>query len=324
MKAISSITIFILLAFNVYAQEDESAKNRASKAVDGTAIKWSPQLASNELHKNNPVEKSIIGKNLIPTTPNEEGSWLKDPITGCAVWNSAPKGNEVISWSGECQDGKASGYGVLVWFEDGKIVGRFKGTMANGKAEGRGKLEFEVVDGFANYDGDFNDSEMHGRGVLQFPDKSRAEGEFSHDNMNGYIKATITDGGSYEGEVKNNIPYGKGLQITPEGDEYYGEFVDGEKEGIGTLLLTKGDIYKGQFKDGLADGIGTLSTVEDGIYEGQFKSGIPNGEGTFTSPNGEVARGNFVNGEPDGKIVFTLKNGKTREEMWKNGKQVKQ
>ena len=79
----------------------------------------------------------------------DEGVWLKDPITGCGVWNSDPRGNETISWSGECQDGKASGYGVLVWLEDGKIVGRFTGTLADGKAEGRGKLEYEVVDGFA-------------------------------------------------------------------------------------------------------------------------------------------------------------------------------
>ncbi|MGB5431142.1 hypothetical protein, partial [Eudoraea sp.] len=126
----------------------------------------------------------------------DEGVWLKDPITGCGIWNSDPRGNETISWSGECQDGKASGYGVLVWLEDGKIVGRFTGTLADGKAEGRGKLEFEVVDGFATYDGDFRKSEMHGLGVLLFPDKIRAEGDFRHDNMNGYIKATIAGGGS--------------------------------------------------------------------------------------------------------------------------------
>ena len=144
----------------------------------------------------------LFAMNILPEAyaqgSNEEkgeGVWLKDPITGCGVWNSAPQGDETISWSGACQDGKASGYGVLVWLEDGKIVGRFTGTMAEGKAEGRGKLDFQVEDGFAHYDGDFKNSEIHGRGVLVFPDKSRAEGDFRHDNMNGYIKATITDGG---------------------------------------------------------------------------------------------------------------------------------
>ena len=40
---------------------------------------------------------------------NEEGVWLRDPITGCSIWNFEPKGNEIISWSGTCKDnGKAS------------------------------------------------------------------------------------------------------------------------------------------------------------------------------------------------------------------------
>lgn len=293
-------------------------------------------LANIETYENSPIEKSFTNAKDIKAIADEkldadmnnlfaeEGVWLKDPITGCGVWNSAPKGNETISWSGECNDGKASGYGVLVWLEDGKIVGRFKGTMAEGKAEGRGKLDFKVEDGFAHYDGDFKNSEMFGRGVLVFPDKSRAEGDFEHDKMSGSIKATITDGGSYEGEVRNNLPHGKGRQITPDGEEYYGEFVDGKREGKGTLLLVNGDIYEGQFKDELADGAGTLTTAEGEIYEGQFKKGMPNGKGIFTLTDGEVARGQFVKGEPEGKIVFTQKDGGTTEEIWKNGKKVQQ
>lgn len=325
MKKLIITLLFVMpFVFLSYCQGDEEAQSRESMAMDATATQWSSQLASYASHKNIPVAKSVTGKNSMPAEPTAEGSWLKDPITGCGVWNSAPKGNEMISWSGECQEGKASGYGVLMWLEDGKIVGRFKGTMANGKAEGRGKLEFQVEDGFALYDGDFRSSEMHGRGVLLFPDKSRVEGDFRHDNMNGYIEASIAEGGSYEGEVKDNVPNGKGHQITPEGEEYYGEFVDGKMEGNGILLLTNGDIYEGQLKDGLADGVGTLSTAVEGTYEGQFKNGLPNGEGVFTSPEGEVARGRFINGEPDGKIVFTLKNGRTKEEMWKNGKKIEE
>lgn len=293
-------------------------------------------LANTESYESNPIEKSSAflkemkavsekkfdaGKNAYSA---DEGVWLKDPITGCGVWNSKPKGNETISWSGECHDGKASGSGVLLWLEDGKIVGRFKGTMANGKAEGRGKLDFEVEDGFAHYDGDFRNSEMHGRGLMVFPDKSSAEGDFEHDKMNGAIKATIADGGSYEGEIKDNLPHGKGRQITPSGEEYYGEFADGKREGKGTLLLPNGDIYKGQFKDEMAEGIGTLSTAEGEVYEGSFHAGEPHGEGVFTTSEGDVARGRFVKGEPEGKIVFTLKNGETRNEIWKNGKKVQQ
>ena len=36
------------------------------------------------------------------------GSWLKDPITNCAVWGSDLSGDNLISWSGDCRDGKAA------------------------------------------------------------------------------------------------------------------------------------------------------------------------------------------------------------------------
>lgn len=267
---------------------------------------------------------SICASAQQSTLSTDEGVWLKDGITDCQVWNSAPQGNETVSWSGPCQDNKASGNGVLVWLEDGKIVGRFAGTMSEGKAEGVGELYFEVEDGFAHYSGDFRGSEMHGKGVLVFPDKSKAEGDFRHDRINGFIKATSADGGSYEGEVKDNLPHGKGHQINPDGEEYFGTFVNGMREGEGTLLLTNGDIYKGQMKNDLAEGVGELSTADGQNYKGSFKEGLPHGKGVYSAPDGEVARGQFVSGEPEGTIVFTLKDGGTREEIWNNGKQVKQ
>ena len=53
------------------------------------------------------------------------GEWIKDPINDCEVWNEEPSsGGDVISWSGECEDGKASGHGVLAWFTDGALLAR--------------------------------------------------------------------------------------------------------------------------------------------------------------------------------------------------------
>lgn len=319
-----TLYVFLALTFTVIILTEVHAKSRHYKTLESCEVLENIAERNSCILPLNLIYKTKLGF-IVDSLPPQEtvnGIWVKDPISGCEVWNSENEENVSISWSGGCQDGKASGSGVLVWLENGKIVGRFKGTMSNGKAQGYGKLDFEVDDGFAHYEGEFRNSEIHGRGVLVFPDKSRAEGDFSHDIMNGFIKATITDGGSYEGEVSNNIPYGKGLQITPEGEEYYGDFIDGEREGKGTLLLTNGDIYEGQFKNDLAHGLGTLATAEEGSFKGQFKNGIPNGEGSFTAPNGDVAKGNFIDGEPDGKIIFTLKSGKTKEEMWKNGKKI--
>ena len=48
------------------------------------------------------------------TTGSNDKNWLKDPITGCAVWTEKAAGKEAVSWSGGCQDGKASGQGRLL------------------------------------------------------------------------------------------------------------------------------------------------------------------------------------------------------------------
>ena len=319
-----TLCVFLALTFTVIILTEVHAESSHYKILESYKVLENNTDRESSILPLNVISKQKLGliKDSLSSQETVNGIWLRDPISGCGVWNSENEENVSISWSGGCQDGKASGSGVLVWLENGKIVGRFKGTMSNGKAQGYGKLDFEVDDGFAHYEGEFRSSEIHGRGVLEFPDKSRVEGDFSHDKMNGFIKATITEGGSYEGEVSNNMPHGKGLQITPEGEEYYGEFIDGEREGKGTLLLTNGDIYEGQFKDDLANGFGALSTAEEGSFKGQFKDGLPNGEGIFTDLNGDVAKGNFIDGEPDGKIIFTMKRGKTKEEIWKNGKKL--
>ena len=97
-------------------------------------------------------------------------NWIKDPITGCAVWNSQPEGEETISWSGGCHEDKAFGLGFLVWLTKGRLTGRFEGRMESGKAQGFGKMDFWLEKGYAHYEGEFKDSEMHGRGTLIFPD----------------------------------------------------------------------------------------------------------------------------------------------------------
>ena len=59
----------------------------------------------------------------------EEGRWFADPVTGCQVWNARPVPGEVVSWSGRCRDGRADGEGVLAWFADGRLEGRYSGMV---------------------------------------------------------------------------------------------------------------------------------------------------------------------------------------------------
>ena len=69
-------------------------------------------------------------------------TWHADPISGCAVYDKddAAKG-VLISWSGGCDENKrATGQGVLSWIENGKLVGRYEGSMRDGRANGQGTV----------------------------------------------------------------------------------------------------------------------------------------------------------------------------------------
>ena len=69
-------------------------------------------------------------------------TWHADPISGCTVFDDAESPeNVLVSWSGDCDSkNRASGSGVLIWVEDGKLAGRYEGTMEGGKADGRGVI----------------------------------------------------------------------------------------------------------------------------------------------------------------------------------------
>jgi len=74
---------------------------------------------------------------IFTSSPSIAEEWLKDSITGCDIWGEKvdPK-IEIASWSGSCVDGKAAGNGVLVWFKDGRIIGRYDGMMKGGFLDG--------------------------------------------------------------------------------------------------------------------------------------------------------------------------------------------
>ena len=81
--------------------------------------------------------------------------WITTTNQPCKVWNPQPQGEEVVTWSGECKDGFASGPGHLRWMVNGKLDAEFDGVYANGK--------------------------RHGHGVLTLADGRRIEGEWRND-----------------------------------------------------------------------------------------------------------------------------------------------
>jgi len=265
----------------------------------------------------------IILATIVSNTVAEGSDWIKDPITGCAIYDLDPGTETIISWFGPCKEGKADGQGMLVWVTEGRLDGKFWGTMEGGKAQGDCIMDFWFGNGYAHYEGGLVDSRRNGRGMLILADKSRVEGEFKDDNLNGRVDYFAASGEHYSGDVVNNKAQGIGHQVKSNGEEYFGQFQGGKREGTGTLLLPNGDIYKGNFKGDLPQGRGRLHLTNGGIYAGEFHDGQPHGKGTYTTPDGDVARANFLNGAPDGKLIVQRYNGNTEEQYWEAGKKVK-
>lgn len=267
----------------------------------------------------------VIATVLVLTSVSQKvcaDNWQKDPISGCAVWTDSNDPGEIVSWSGDCRDGKAEGPGVLVIFKDGQLRGRYAGPMVVGKATGIGTVDYREGDGFLHYEGEVKDYALEGYGNMTYPDGGVYEGQFSKNKADGFGVYTAPDGGVYQGRIKMGEPHGDGYEKTTEGEIYDGDFVDGKRQGEGTLLYANGDRYVGGFSAGLPEGTGSMYLANGGIFQGLFTAGRPDGIGTYRAPGGEIFQGRFVNGDADGILLVTKPDGTQEQQEWKSGKKL--
>ncbi len=252
-------------------------------------------------------------------------SWVTDPITGCQMWSDAPEGTkETATWTGDCAGGKASGDGVLVWIENGALLGRYVGAMKDGKLHGDGVLVIwsDSGKGFDTITGAFVNGAPEGSVVAVTAAGERYEGAVANGDPHGEGVYEDTAGNSYEGVFKNGLPDGVGYSKTADGEEYFGDFRNGERHGHGILLADDGDSYLGAFANGKAEGFGLVEAIDGSVYEGAFKSGLPDGAGLYRAADGSLYQGRFKGGELDGMVLRT-QDGKQTVETWKNGEKVK-
>jgi MORN repeat protein len=66
--------------------------------------------------------------------------WITTANQPCKVWNPEPRPNESVTWSGSCENGYASGKGILRWTENGRPEIEFDGQYKNGKRNGPGVM----------------------------------------------------------------------------------------------------------------------------------------------------------------------------------------
>ena len=253
--------------------------------------------------------------------------WIDDPISGCALWtHQQPVAGELPSWSGNCLDGRAEGSGVLSWYREQQLWGRYIGPMQGGKVVGLGELWIRSGNaGLGHYDhyrGEFARGRLNGHSVLQRWNGDHFEGRFEDGVIQGYGSYVAASGDRYDGEFLDGKPHGSGYFVSAAGERYHGQFSAGERHGEGTLVDADGGRYSGPFVHGKAMGPGRFVSKGGGVYVGAFVDGKPQGQGEYTAPDGRIYRGSFLAGRPDGAIQVSSPDGVVTEQQWHNGERV--
>ena len=168
-----------------------------------------------------------------------EGNWFDDQYhgKGTETWNFG-----AIKYTGDFVEGQKTGHGR---FEFGGNW--YEGDFVDGQFHGHGKYFF--AESQKVYEGEFNENNITGKGVMTWPDQSRYEGEFVNGKMEG-------KGTKHEGLWKNDVQHGPGLFFNKKtGKETPEEWRDGKcwtwsKATPAELLAAKNTLTVWQSKVG--------------------------------------------------------------------------
>ena len=170
------------------------------------------------------------------------GTWLKSRRSACEDF---------------LQKASAVCYQIKCVVEDSDIGDSYSGDCQNGKAHG-----FGVAKGRDTYRGNFIDGKTHGHGVYTWDSGSRYEGNWVNGKRTGHGVHTWANGDRYEGNFVNGKRTGQGVYTWGsgsryEGDRYEGNWVNDKRTGHGVYTWANGDRYEGSFVNGKRTGQGT-------------------------------------------------------------------
>ncbi len=138
---------------------------------------------------------------------------------------------------GNWKGGKMNG-SFKIFYASGNF---YEGGMIDNNKSGIGKYKTED----AEFQGNFSNNYLNGKGKIIFSDKRIYEGLFKDNFLNGFGKITLADGSSYEGNFIDNKLNGKGIYIFNNGDKFEGDFKESKFNGQGIVYYLKGGTLKG-------------------------------------------------------------------------------
>jgi hypothetical protein len=185
------------------------------------------------------------------------------------------------------------------------------------------------------YEGEWMDGKLHGKGKLITSIGAVITGTWSHDLLSGIGRYVSPLDEVYEGQWLNNHWHGEGQFQAYNGDVYRGEFRYGLRHGDGEFISAlTGNVYTGQWKNNQWNGYGKLTILEDKdkerereesggkerergngkgkgsgrervTYEGEWNHGVLNGKGVYEREGVERYEGEWREGQWDGYGIHT-------------------
>jgi tetratricopeptide (TPR) repeat protein len=162
--------------------------------------------------------------------PGQPG-WAQIKDRDCYVWDPQPTAGESIAWTGDCENGFATGVGTAHLFTaSGAPSNQLEGKATAGKLEG--EVTVTYPDG-SRYVGNLDASGLRtGFGELTYSNGVIAKGVFIDGRYDGEATISYPDGRRYLGNVNaSGSPSGLGTLTYPTGLNDKGFFVGGEFVG---------------------------------------------------------------------------------------------
>jgi hypothetical protein len=166
--------------------------------------------------------------------------------------------------------------------------------------EKHGKDAKFSVSGYSDYEGDFLNGEMTGKGRKVWADGRSYVGEWEYGEMHGKGVWTSSDQREiYEGDFANNKREGNGSLCLKNGDRYNGQFHLHRFHGHGAYLRENVFFAKADFKSGLLSGKAHIQWHKIATFTGECLENKLCGRGYFRCLDGSYeAEGEFLDNLP--------------------------
>ena len=150
---------------------------------------------------------------------------------------------------------KYTGFGMIIYPNDGDSLKCYIGEFKRGKRHGRGwRLLNETI-----FCGSYHKDLKHGNATIWKRSKRGYEQVFNGKYENGKVqgKCFLKDEEHvFNGMVHQGLYHGNCEIQYPNGDKFIGSMISGKMSGVGTILYANGDKYSGGFIDNQRSGKG--------------------------------------------------------------------